>query len=113
MVETLTRMTATELKQVMASDRPPVVINTLGPDAYRSERIPGSINVPTDDIERVRDLVPAKDQAIVVYCANADCDASSQAAEALTEMGYTNVFDFEAGYAGWREAGFELVGTET
>ena len=113
MIETLTRITATELKQAMATDRPPIVINTLGPDAYRSKRIPGSINVPADDIERVKDAVPDMDEAIVVYCANADCDASSQAAEALTEMGYTNVFDFEAGYAGWREAGFELAGTET
>jgi rhodanese-related sulfurtransferase len=106
-------MTATELKQAMASDRPPIVINTLEPDAYRAQRIPGSISVPTDDIERVKDLVPAKDETIVVYCAHADCDASTQAAEALTEMGFTNVFDFEAGSAGWREAGFELVGTET
>ena len=112
MIETLTHMTATELKQAMATDRPPIVINTLGPGAYRSKRLPGSVNVPTDDIERVKDLVPDKNEAIVVYCANADCDASTQAAEALTEMGYTNVFDFEAGYAGWREVGFELAGTE-
>ena len=74
MIETLTRMTATELKQAMASDRPPIVINTLGPEAYRSKHIPGSINVPTDEIERVQDLVPAKDEAIVVYCANAGFD---------------------------------------
>ena len=73
MVETLTRTTATELKQAMASDRPPIVINTLGPEAYRSKRIPGSINVPTDEIERVQDLVPAQDAPVVVYCANEDC----------------------------------------
>ncbi len=112
MVETLTRTTATELKQAVASDRPPIVINTLGPEAYRSKRIPGSINVPTDEIERVQDLAPAQDAPIVVYCANADCDASPKAAQQLEAMGYTNVQDFEAGYAGWRQAGFDLVGTD-
>ena len=112
MVETLTRTTAKELKQAMTSDRPPIVINTLGPESYRSRRIPGSINVPTDEIETAKDLVPAKDEPIVVYCANEDCDASPKAAQKLESMGYTNVKDLEAGYAGWRQAGFELVGTE-
>jgi len=32
------------------------------------------------------------------------------AAQKLEEMGYTNVSDFEDGYAGWRQAGHPLVG---
>jgi len=113
MIETLTRITAKELKQAMASDRPPVVINVLGRDAYRARHIPGSINVPTEEIDAVERLVPNKDESIVVYCANEDCDASPKAARKLEEMGYTNVKDFEAGYAGWRNAGYTLVGEET
>jgi rhodanese-related sulfurtransferase len=109
---TLNTITAAELRNEMTGDTPPVVINTLGPDAYEARRIPGSINVPTDDIDTVRSIVPDTDQPIVVYCANEDCDASPEAARRLQEMGYTNVWDFEAGYAGWREAGFTLTGTE-
>jgi len=46
----------------------------------------------------------------VVYCANANCEASPTAAKALEDKGYTNVVDFEEGYAGWRRAGYSLVG---
>lgn len=112
MPQTLTAITADELKEALEGDHPPVVINTLGPDAYRARHIPGSINVPTDHIDRVKDLVPNKDESIVVYCANEDCTASPEAAQKLEEMGYSNVVDFEAGYAGWRQAGYPLVGEE-
>jgi len=112
MPETLTTITADELKDALASDRPPVLINTLPRTAHEARHIPGSINVPTDDIDQVEALVPNKDDRIVVYCANADCTASPTAAETLEEMGYTNVVDFEDGYAGWRQAGYSLVGTE-
>lgn len=112
MPETLTTITAEELKDALESERPPVVINALAPEAHRARHIPGSINVPVDDIEQVPSLVPNKDEAIVVYCANADCTASPKAAQKLEEMGYTNVVDFEDGYAGWRRAGFPLIGEE-
>ncbi len=114
MVETTTlaTLTADALKGALESDHPPIVINVLGPDAYRARHIPGSINIPADEISAVEDLVPTKSERIVVYCANADCDASPKAARKLEAMGYTNVHDFEAGYAGWRNAGYPLVGTE-
>lgn len=112
MVETRTRITAEELKQEMESDQPPVVINVLGRDAYRARHLPGSINIPTDEIDRVKQLVPFKGEPIVVHCANEDCDASPRAARRLSEMGYTNVRDFEAGYAGWKQAGYPFIGQE-
>lgn len=112
MIETLTTRSAQELKEALASDTPPVVINVLDHDAYRAEHIPGSINIPVDQISTVETVLPYKDEHIVVYCANADCDASPKAARKLEAMGYTNVSDFEAGYAGWRNAGFPLVGEE-
>jgi rhodanese-related sulfurtransferase len=110
---TLSTVSADELKRMLESEHPPVVINVLGRDAYRAKRIPGSINVPTEEISTVEQIVPTKDDPIVVYCANADCDASPEAARKLEAMGYTNVHDFEAGYAGWRNAGYPLVGDES
>lgn len=112
MPDTLTTITADDLKVDLEGDHPPVLINTLPHDAYKARHIPGSISVPTDNIEKVEALVPNKDEYIVVYCANADCDASPTAAQKLAELGYTNVVDFEDGYAGWRRAGHPLVGTE-
>lgn len=112
MPTTLTTISAEDLKDALDSETPPVLINTLPRDAHEAKHIPGSVNVPVDDIDRVEDLVPNKDEPIVVYCANADCTASLTAAETLEEMGYTNVTDFEDGYAGWRQAGHSLVGEE-
>lgn len=112
MSETLSHVTADELKEQLEGDTPPVLINALPRPAHEAKHIPGSVNVPVDDIEMAEQLVPNKDEAIVVYCANADCDASPKAVRALEKMGYTNVSDFEDGYAGWRRAGYPLVGTD-
>lgn len=112
MPDTLTTISADDLKEAFESDRPPVVINVLAPEAHEARHIPGSVNVPVDELEHVKRLVPNKDEPIVVYCANADCDASPTAARKLEDMGYTNVTDFENGYAGWRRAGYPLVGKE-
>ncbi|PSQ66682.1 MAG: rhodanese-like domain-containing protein [Bacteroidetes bacterium QH_2_64_74] len=112
MSTTLTTISTDDLKDALEGEHPPVLINTLPREAHEAKHIPGSINVPTDDIEEVERLVPNKDAPIVVYCANADCDASPTAARTLEELGYTNVIDFEDGYAGWRQAGYPLTGEE-
>jgi len=112
MPETVTTIAANDLKEALESERPPVLINVLPREAHEAKHIPGSVNVPVGDIDRVEALVPNKDEPIIVYCANADCTASPKAAEKLEEMGYTEVADFEDGYAGWRRSGFPLVGTE-
>ena len=112
MATTLDHISADELKDALASDHPPVVINTLPSEAHRARHIPGSINIPVDHIDEVEDLIPFKDERIVVYCANASCEASPKAARELESMGYTNVVDFEDGYTGWRRAGYSLVGED-
>jgi rhodanese-related sulfurtransferase len=99
-----------ELESLCRSDAPPILINTLPAAAHRAKHIPGSINVPVDDLDLVETIVPNKDDFIVVYCANNSCTASTTALETLQDMGYTNVRDFEGGYAAWRRAGHPLVG---
>ncbi|MFB6232315.1 MAG: rhodanese-like domain-containing protein [Salinibacter sp.] len=112
MPKALTTISADELKSRLEGDRRPVLINALPREAHEAKHIPGSINVPVGEMENVETLVPNKDEPIVVYCANADCEASPKAARKLEEMGYSNVLDFEDGYAGWRRAGYPLVGNE-
>lgn len=112
MTETLTTISADELKDALEGDRPPVLINALPREAHEARHIPGSVNVPVEAADRVEALVPNTDDMIVVYCANADCTASPKLARKLEERGYTNVADFEDGYAGWRQAGHPLVGSE-
>ncbi len=112
MVLTMQRISAEDLRERMKSDNCPVVINALTEDAFMAKHIPGSINIPEENAEMAENILPVKNQDIVVYCANADCDASPNLAEKLMDMGYKNVWDFEEGLAGWRRAGYNLMGNE-
>ncbi len=110
---TLQTIDAETLRQKMTGEHAPILINALNRDAFIAKHIPGSINIPTENAEMVKDVLPYMDAEIVVYCANTDCTASPNLAQKLEEMGYTNVSDFEEGLAGWRSAGYELIGNET
>lgn len=89
------------------------VIDVLGPDSYEKVHLPGAINIPADadDFEeRVEEAVPDKDAHVMVYCRDEACQASPKAYEKMRDLGYENVVDFEAGLAGWRNAGNEFEG---
>ncbi|MDR9419122.1 rhodanese-like domain-containing protein [Gracilimonas sp.] len=109
---TLQTIDAETLHRKLTGEHLPIIINALAKDAYQAKHIPGSINIPTENAEIAREVIPYMDAEIVVYCANNDCTASPELAQKLEEMGYTNVSDFEEGLAGWRQAGYELIGTD-
>lgn len=109
---TMQRISAEDLRKRMKSDNCPVIINALTEDAFMAKHIPGSINIPEGNAEMAKNILPDKNQDIVVYCANADCDASPNLAEKLMDMGYENVWDFEEGLAGWHRAGYNLIDNE-
>lgn len=77
--------------------------------------MPGTPNIPvgaSDFEERIQAAVPDRDTPVAVYCASPTCRASPEAAEKLERLGYREVYDFEAGMAGWKEAGFEVEGEQ-
>lgn len=102
---------APRLKTMMTRSAGPVVVDTLSPDNYQSEHIPGAQNIPGKDdrfVERVEQLVRTRDEPVVVYCAGKSCDLSPAAAKKLEDAGFTNVIDFEGGIDEWKRAGFKL-----
>lgn len=103
---------AEKLKNKLDSETNFVLVNVLGRESYEAMHIPGSINIPVNELEeRASDQLPDKDQEIIVYCASTSCHASDNAAKKLENMGYNNVVDFEAGIAGWQKKEYELEGT--
>ena len=105
-------MTATELKEALASETPPVVVDALSAESYAATHIKGSISLPLDQIQAMAaQQLPDKSARIVVYCASFHCGASTSAATALKKLGYTNVYDFKGGLKQWRELGWPVEGS--
>jgi rhodanese-related sulfurtransferase len=102
-------ITRNELKQALENSTPLTLLEALPEKYYRHGHLPGARLFPHD---RARELAPAsladKGAAIVVYCASATCLNSHQAAQTLTELGYTDVRVYVEGKADWQAAGFAL-----
>lgn len=58
-------------RRIEDGDTSMVLVNVLPRAVFEAERIPGSVNLPLDEIaERVGEVLPARDQETVVYCAS-------------------------------------------
>ncbi|MBI4031650.1 MAG: rhodanese-like domain-containing protein [Proteobacteria bacterium] len=91
-----------------------VVIDVLPAEYFNKEHIPGAINIPVesrDFLEKVAKTVKGKTQDIAVYCANAQCTASGDAAKKLMAAGYTGVHKFPGGLKEWKDSGHATEGS--
>ena len=66
-----------------------VLLDVRTLDEYRQGHIPGSKNVPLQDIRKVAGMIDNKSTSIFVHCLSGT--RSHQAAVILKQMGYTNV----------------------
>lgn len=103
-----------ELQATLKSNPEVVLIEVLGEDEYRDYHLPYSVNIPLNsDFEaNVTAVVPNKEKPVVVYCKNTQCSASEQAGKKIEELGYAEVYDYEAGKEDWKAAGFPVASKE-
>ena len=86
-------ITAEEAKRIMDSEEGYIILDVREQDEYDAGHIPGAILIPYTQIEEKADeMLPDKDQLILVYCRSGR--RSKIAAEALVELGYTNIKEF-------------------
>ncbi len=64
------------------------------------------LSIPYTEIADHADELPDKDEPIVLYCRSGSM--STQAAETLADLGYTNVMELDGGFNAWKAAGHEL-----
>lgn len=86
-------ITAEEAKQIMDSEEDYIILDVRTQDEYDQGHIPGAIVISHEEIaEKAEDVLTDKDQLILVYCRSGR--RSKIAAEALVELGYTNIKEF-------------------
>ena len=86
-------ITAEEAKQLMDSEEGYIILDVRAQEEYDEGHIPGAILIPHTEIDaRAEEVLTDKDQLILVYCRSGR--RSKLAAEALVELGYTNIKEF-------------------
>jgi rhodanese-related sulfurtransferase len=82
---------------------PPLLVEALGSAYFADAHLPGAINIPPDQVDRLASrLLPELDAEIVVYC-SATCRNSEATARRLEELGYRQVLHYREGKEDWIE----------
>ena len=86
-------ITAEEAKQIMDSEEGYIILDVRTQEEYDEGHIPGATQISYEEItEKAEEVLTDKDQLILVYCRSGR--RSKIAAEALVELGYTNIMEF-------------------
>lgn len=86
-------ITAEEAKQIMDSEEGYIILDVRTQEEYDQGHIPGAILIPDTEIKaKAEEVLTDKDQLLLVYCRSGR--RSKLAAEALVELGYTNIKEF-------------------
>lgn len=91
-------ITSVVAKQMMNEENN-LIIDVRNPNEYKEGHIKNAVILPLNDIKAKANLVlKDKDQTILVYCRSGA--RSAQAAKILSDLGYTNVYNF-GGILNW------------
>ena len=86
-------ITAEEAKQIMDTEEGYIILDVRTQEEYDEGHIPGATQISHEEIaEKAEGVLTDKNQLILVYCRSGR--RSKIAAEALAELGYTNIKEF-------------------
>lgn len=93
------QITQSHAKSIMDNAKDYVLIDARTQEEFDQGHIKGAVMIPEYEIkDRAKDEIPQKDALILVYCRTGR--RSKIAAQALADMGYTNVKEF-GGIVDW------------
>jgi rhodanese-related sulfurtransferase len=96
-----------QLQSKLAGREPFKLVMAASDFGFRAKHLPGSLHVQPHG-ETFSSL--AKDDDIVVYCSNLDCNASKAVIKQLDALGFTKVAHYAGGVIDWEAAGLPLEG---
>ncbi|MGN0179619.1 MAG: rhodanese-like domain-containing protein [Monoglobaceae bacterium] len=86
-------ITPKQAKELMDTEENYIILDVREQSEYDEGHIPKAVLIPHTEIEnRAEELMPGKEQLILVYCRSGR--RSKIAAESLARLGYTNVKEF-------------------
>ena len=86
-------ITAEEAKKIMDTQEGYIILDVREQEEYDEKHIPGAIVIPYTQVPtRAEEVLTDKNQLILVYCRSGR--RSKIAADALVELGYTNIKEF-------------------
>jgi rhodanese-related sulfurtransferase len=90
---------------------PFILVDVLAEMHFAHIHLPASINIPLVDLRELAPLLFGKEEQIIVYCTDVECEASETAAKILMQLDFTDVLVFTGGIRAWVEAGLPVVHT--
>jgi len=92
-------ITAGEAAEMMEKEEDYIIVDVRTYEEYSEGHIPGAVCIPNETIgQELPEELPDREQVILVYCRSGR--RSRQAAEKLTALGYTRIYDF-GGIQNW------------
>ena len=98
---------ASELRQLRLEDPRTRILDVRTTAEFESVHIPGSFNVPLDQLAEHVDQVAELDHPVVLVCLSGN--RASQAQTKLNSAGKTNLRVLEGGIGAWQTAGGDVV----
>ena len=104
----LSRISVSELKELVDRGAAPLIIDALGPASRQREGvIPGAIPVETLRLDSGASKIPC-DTEVIVYCACPNEASAARIARQLIRMGCVRVRPLTGGIFAWKDAGFDV-----
>ena len=107
-----TRITRDDLYERIVGPDPITVVEALGAGYYDDAHLPGAINLPAGQVDRLAPvLLPVRGAQVVVYCSGT-CSSAEVVADRLEVLGYSDVAVYAGGKEDWVEHGLPLERTD-
>jgi rhodanese-related sulfurtransferase len=85
-----------------------VVVDARAPAAFADAHIPGSMNLPSRQIDAETTAALSRDQLIVTYCWGPGCNGATRAAARLAALGF-QVKELIGGIEHWKREGYPVA----
>ena len=106
-IRQLSRLAATTVAEMLATDAPPVLLDVRAPAERREQHIEGTRHIPLTQLRDRLSELPAN-RPVVTYCAGGY--RSAVAASLLRAHGVAEVSDLLGGLTGWQQSGLPVAG---